>query len=102
MPGHVFVSPDALIAAATDLEALATRLEATVTAHGPALHMPPAGTEEVSVAAAAFFNSVADSFLPAAATGVAQLRAAAATLRSQAADYTGLDDAFGASLAAGM
>lgn len=101
MSGHVFVSSDALIAAAADLEAVAARLETTVTAHGPALHMPSAGTEEVSVTAAAYFNSVADGFLPAAATGIAQLRAAAATLRAQAAGYRELDDAVGASLGAG-
>lgn len=102
MPGHVFVSPDVLIAAATQLEGLAGRLQATVEANGPALHMAPAGTEEVSAAAAAFFNSVADSFLPAAATGIAELLAAAAVLRAQAAEYTALDDGFGASLTAGL
>lgn len=102
MPGHVFVSPDALISAATQLEALAQRLQATVDTNAPALHMAPAGTEEVSVLAASYFNSVADSFLPSAATGIAQLWAAAATLRTQAAEYEGQDRSFGAALAAGM
>lgn len=101
MPGHLFVSPDALTAAATDLETLAQRLQTTVDSNAPALYMAPAGTEEVSVTAAAYFNSVADSFLPVAARGIAELRAAAVTLRRQAADYADLDDAFGASLAAG-
>ncbi|MFF0816273.1 PE family protein [Rhodococcus sp. NPDC003318] len=102
MPGHVFVSPDALNAAATQLEALAGRLQATVGANGPALHMAPAGTEEVSVQAAAYFNGVADSFLSAAAAGVAELVDAAAVLRAQAAEYAALDDGFGAALGAGM
>ncbi|TQF74785.1 PE family protein [Rhodococcus spelaei] len=102
MPGHVYVSPDALISAAAQLEALADRLEAAVHVNGPALHMAPAGTEEVSTMAAGFFNSVADSFLPSAATGITELRTAAATLRKHAAEYQGLDHSFGASLAAGM
>lgn len=102
MPGHVFVSPEALVSAATQLEALAQRLQAAVNAHAPALHLAPAGTEEVSVLAASYFNSVADSFLPSAATGIAELWAAAATLRKQAAEYDGQDHSFGTALAAGM
>ncbi|MGW6693638.1 PE family protein [Rhodococcus sp. NPDC054953] len=102
MPGHVFVSPDALLSAATQLEALAQRLQATVDANAPALHLPPAGTEEVSVLAASYFTSVADSFLPSAAASIGQLWSAAATLRAQAAEYASLDQSFGAALAAGM
>jgi hypothetical protein len=102
LSGHVFVSPEALLAAAAQLEALAERLQATVNSSAPALHMPPAGTEEVSILTASHFNSIADSFLPAAATGIAELWAAAATLRKQAAEYEGLDTSFGTTLAAGM
>lgn len=102
MPGHVFVSPDALLSAAAQLEALAERLQATVDANAPTLHMAPAGTDEVSAAAASHFNSAADSFLPSAAASIAELGAAAATLRTHAAEYTGLDQSFGTALATGM
>ncbi|MFC4606139.1 PE family protein [Rhodococcus kronopolitis] len=101
MPAHVYVSPDALISAAAQLDALARRLQSSLDAHAPALHLPPAGSEEVSTLAAAAFNSVADGFLPAAATGIAELVAAAATLRGHAAEYADLDHSFGAALDAG-
>ncbi|MFC9786861.1 PE family protein [Rhodococcus sp. NPDC127528] len=102
MPGHVYVSPDALISAAVQLESLAERLRISVEVNGPALHMAPAGTDEVSTMAAGFFNSVADSFLPSAASGITELVTAAAALRKHAAEYQGLDHSFGASLAEGM
>ncbi|MFC7450496.1 PE family protein [Rhodococcus daqingensis] len=102
MSGHVFVAPEALISAATQLEALAARLETTVNVNAPALHVAPAGTEEVSVMVASSFNSVADSFLPSAATGIAELRVAATTLRKHAAEYQNQDHTMSASLNAGM
>lgn len=101
MPGHVYVSPDALNSAAAQLEALAQRLRSALDANAAALHLAPAGSEEVSTLAAAAFNSVADGFLPAAATGIAELVTAAATLRGHAAEYADLDRAFGAALDAG-
>ncbi|WP_027501939.1 PE family protein [Rhodococcus sp. UNC363MFTsu5.1] len=102
MSGHVFVAPEALISAATQLDALAARLEATVRVNAPALHLAPAGSEEVSAMVASSFNSVADSFLPSAATGIAELRVAADTLRKHAAEYENQDHSLSASLAAGM
>jgi hypothetical protein len=102
LSGHVFVSPDALLAAAAQLEAVAHRMQATLDASAPALHLSPAGTEEVSILTASHFNSIADSFLPSAATGIAELLGAAATLRKQAAEYEGQDHSFGTALAAGM
>lgn len=101
MPGHVYVSPDALNSAAAQLEALAQRLRSALDANAAALHLAPAGSEEVSTMAAAAFNSVADSFLPAASTGIAELVTAAATLRGHAAEYTDLDHSFGTALDAG-
>ena len=102
MSDHVFVDPDVLLAAAAECEALAARLQATVAAAAPALHVAPSGSEEVSVLAAGYFNRLADSVGPAAGQGIGELTAAAAMLRAQAAAYRDEDHALGASLATGM
>lgn len=102
MPGHVFVVPDTLIAAAAELDAVAARLESAVALNGPALRVAPSGSEEVSQLAASYFNRLADTFEPAAAEGIAELREAARTLRQQAATYQTEDQTIGAALAAGM
>lgn len=102
MSDHVFVDPDVLLAAAADLDALAARLQTTVAAATPALHVAPSGAEEVSVLAAGYFNRLAGSLGPAVARGVDELAAAAAMLRAQAAAYRDGDHALGASLAAGL
>ncbi|WP_305093387.1 PE domain-containing protein [Prescottella sp. R16] len=102
MPDHVFVDPDVLVAAAAELDALAVRLQTVVAAATPALTVPPSGSEEVSVLAAGYFNRLAESFGPAAARGIEELTAAAATLRAQAAAYRDGDHTLGAALAAGM
>ncbi|CAM3140457.1 PE family protein [Prescottella defluvii] len=102
MSDHVFVDPDVLLAAATELDALAVRLQVTLTATAPALTVAPSGTEEVSVMAAGYFNRLANSFSPAAGRGIEELTAAAAMLRAQAAAYRDEDRTIGTSLAAGM
>lgn len=91
MPDHIYVDPDALLVAAAELEALASRLEASVQAADPALDVPPPGAEEVSRLISQHFGGLTASFRPAAARGVEELRTAALTIRNQAAHYTGLE-----------
>ncbi|MFD4369074.1 PE domain-containing protein [Rhodococcus sp. NPDC058521] len=92
------VSPEALIAAAAELDLLAARLQTSVTANSAAIRVLPSGTEEVSLHAAGYFNTVANTFLPAVTQGIAEMQATAATLRQQAATYVAQDLAGGASL----
>lgn len=98
MPDHVFVDPDTLAAAAAELDALAGRLQATVSAASPVLTVAPAGSEEVSVLAAGYFNRLASSVGPVSALAVRELTVAAAMLRAQAAAYRDEDRALGTSL----
>ncbi|MDV2477701.1 PE family protein [Rhodococcus zopfii] len=91
MPDHIYVDPDALLVAAAELEALASRLEASVQAADPALDVPPPGAEEVSRLISQHFGGLTASFRPAAARGVEELRTAALTIRNQAAHYTDLE-----------
>lgn len=91
------VNPEALIAAAAELDLLAGRLQASVSANSAAIHVIPSGTEEVSLFAARYFNTVTNTFLPAISQGIAEMQATAATLRQQAATYVAQDLAGGAS-----
>ncbi len=91
----VAVEPAAMIAAAVQLEAVADSVLAAQRSHSPVLHAVPAGSEEVSFTVSRNQHLVADSFDTAAQTGAEQLRAAADTLRMQAAAY-GSSDAAGA------
>ncbi|QBJ96673.1 PE family protein [Rhodococcus sp. ABRD24] len=102
MSDHVFVVPDVLVAAASELEAVAARLQTSLGLHGPALSVPPSGTEEVSILAAGYFNRLANSLTPAAGQGIQELIEAATVLRAQAAAYQSEDQTLGASLTTGM
>lgn len=88
---HVLVVPEVVLAAAAELDALADRLTATVATHAPATHVAASGSEEVSTLAAAHFNEHATAHEQVAATGIAELRNAATTLRTQVANYLGQD-----------
>lgn len=102
MSGHIGVDPDAIVAAAGELDALAARIEAAAATHAAQLHPQPAGGEEVSVLATAHFNRLAAAFEPNAATAVAELRLAASIFRQQAAAYRAHDVAHAESLALAM
>jgi hypothetical protein len=102
MSEHVYVVPDALIAAATELDALAMRLEVAVRSADPALDVPPPGAEEVSRLVSRYFGGLAGSFRPAAAHGVEQIRELARTLRHQAQNYRDQDTSTAVALAQGM
>ncbi|QNG20896.1 PE family protein [Rhodococcus triatomae] len=96
------VSPEALIAAAVELDTLAARLETAVAGASPALRPLPSGSEEVSLHATGYFHTVANSFTPAIAQGIAELRATAATLKQQAANYVAQDLTHGGSISSIM
>ncbi|GGF90571.1 hypothetical protein GCM10007304_00580 [Rhodococcoides trifolii] len=101
MSGHILVQPEALHAAAAELDAAAARLETSLSVNGVALRPPPSGAEEVSFLAAGYFGALADGFFPAALASISELHEAAATLRAQAAGYADGDRVFGEALAAG-
>ncbi|KAA0024695.1 PE family protein [Antrihabitans cavernicola] len=91
MPGLVRVEPEMVLAAATELELLADRLQVAVSLNAPVTHVIPSGAEEVSGLAAGYFNRTAASFEPAALRGIAELHNAAAVLRNHVAQYIGHD-----------
>ncbi|MGB3769822.1 MAG: PE domain-containing protein [Rhodococcus sp. (in: high G+C Gram-positive bacteria)] len=101
MPGHVIVDHDALLMAAAELDAAAARLTASVVAAAPGLRPPPAGAEEVSMLAARYFVSAAQSLDSAVGASIAELHEAAAALRAQAAGYLDVDTSFSSALTAG-
>ncbi|MFE3100244.1 PE domain-containing protein [Nocardia tengchongensis] len=98
MVGHVLVQPEVILAAAMELDLLAERLAAAATA--PATHVLPSGTEEVSFLAAAHFNTAALTHDRSVAQGILELHHAAATLRSQLAQYLAQDAMWAAGIAA--
>jgi len=87
----VAVVPEVVLAAAAELDALAARLEATAGLSGPLTHVAPAGTEEVSVLSASYFNRAAATHDTAIAKTIAELHFAANTLRMNVAGYVGQD-----------
>ncbi|MEU6561150.1 PE family protein [Nocardia nova] len=84
---------DPVVAArtATDLDALADRLEAGLKADTPALKVDAPGLDEVSRRAAATLTDVGVSFDSSSVMGVQELRKLAATLRAQARGLTRMD-----------
>lgn len=96
----VSVVPEIVLAAAAELDALAARLEATAALSGPLTHVLPAGSEEVSVLAAGYFNRAATTHDAAIAKTIAELHNAAATLRADVAGYVAEDLANAATVAA--
>ncbi|WP_433195514.1 PE family protein [Nocardia sp. CA-107356] len=83
----VLFDPAAARDAAARLDGLAARLEAEFAEGSPALTVPPAGVDEVSMRAAQTMNDVAGSYGQSAAAGIVELRKLAATLRSQATQF---------------
>ena len=102
MVGNVLVVPEVILAAATELDLLATRLEAAQALSAPATHVLPAGSEEVSWLSSGYFNRAASTFEPASAKGIAELRLAAETLRTQLAGYIAQDTVNAAATAVGL
>jgi hypothetical protein len=98
--GEIVVVPEIMLAAAAELDALAVRLQAALALNGPLTHVAPAGSEEVSIMAASYFNHAASTHDTAAAQSIAELQLAANTIRSQVAAYVAEDLAHAASIAA--
>lgn len=99
MVGLVNVQPEVILAAAAELDSLAERLTAASAFSGPATHIVPSGTEEVSFLAANHFNQAAVTHDQSAAQGILELHHAAATLRQQLAQYLAQDGARAAGIA---
>jgi len=77
--------------AAAALDALAARLEHDLTVNGPALAVPAAGSDEVSLRVAQTLSTVGADYREAADAGVLEMRKLAASLRSQSADMIRMD-----------
>lgn len=87
MVGHVLISPEAILAAAAELDLVAERLAAASMITAPATHVIPSGAEEVSLVSAGHFNQGAMSHDHAIAQGILELHHAAQTLRLQLAQH---------------
>jgi uncharacterized protein YukE len=90
---EISVDPAHLQKAVTRLEAIAADLEKTVRAHAEDLRTAPAGSNEVSRAAAASFTESADAFDAEIAKGVTSIRDVAAALRDGSATIGAADEA---------
>ncbi|QIS08048.1 PE family protein [Nocardia arthritidis] len=91
MVGHVLVSPEAVLAAAAELDLVADRLAGVAALSGPVTHVVPSGVDEVSMLAASHLNNGAVTHDGATAQAVLELHHAAATLRLQLAQYLAED-----------
>lgn len=101
MPPLVRVDPEALVAAAAELDVIAAGLQTTSTLALGALRPLPAGNDEVSQLASRHFVDSAGSFAGSSGQAIAELREAAAALRVQAAEYSQVDTELATSLAPG-
>ncbi|MGW0039065.1 PE domain-containing protein [Gordonia sp. NPDC003376] len=88
---RIDIDPDALADAAAELDTIADALEAGLARWSPALDVPPAGRDEVSITVAHTVSEVADGFGTDATGGVLRLRALAAALRDQAHGVSAAD-----------
>jgi hypothetical protein len=100
MVGHVLISPEAVLAAAAELDLLAERLAIASGLSAAATHVIPSGVDEVSLHAANHFNKAAITHDQAVAQGILELHHAAAVLRIQLATSMGEDLAQGAAITA--
>lgn len=100
MVGLVSVTPEAVLAAAAELDLLAERLAAAATLTAPATHVLPSGMDEVSLLASNHFNRAAATHDGAVAQGILELHHAAAILRMQLATHIGEDVVRGAVISA--
>jgi hypothetical protein len=91
MVGHVLIAPEAVLAAAAELDLLAERLATASALSAAATHVIPSGAEEVSLMAANHFNRAAMTHDHAVAQAIVELHHAAATLRMQLATHVGED-----------
>ncbi|MET7769201.1 PE domain-containing protein [Nocardia sp. NPDC005366] len=91
MVGLVNISPEAVLAAAAELDLLAERLGAAAAVTAPATHVIPSGAEEVSWIAAQHLNKGAITHDNSIANAQLQLHHAAAILRMQLATHIGED-----------
>ena len=86
------VDPSELASAAAKLDALAARLETSLSTQTPGLKVPAAGIDEVSERAATTFNLAAEDFGNDGEAAVKELRKVAAVLRLQAKSFGRTED----------
>ncbi|MBH0778960.1 PE domain-containing protein [Nocardia bovistercoris] len=91
MVGLVNISPEAVLAAAAELDLLAERLGAAAAITAPATHVIPSGADEVSFHASQHLNKAAITHDGSIANAQLQLHHAAAILRMQLATHIGED-----------
>ncbi|MEV6428431.1 PE family protein [Nocardia sp. NPDC051463] len=87
----VDITPEAVLAAALELDLVADRLAAAHVASAAATHVLPSGVDEVSLLAANHFNRGAMTHDQSVAQAILELHHAAATLRVQLATHVGED-----------
>lgn len=98
MSDGIVVDPEALRAAAAQLENAAGLLEGAARLQATLMAPAAAGGEEVSALAARYFSSAAESHGRSVARAVAELRETGAVLRSEADGYVATDDAGAAAI----
>ncbi|MET8872184.1 PE family protein [Nocardia sp. NPDC004604] len=91
MNGHVEFDSVAADRVAARLDALADRLDRTLSGTHCALSPAPAGVDAVSATAAESFGDVGEGFQQSYAGGVYELRKLAAQMRSHAQSFRSVD-----------
>ena len=93
-PNVLRMRPTEVTEISAKLDALAGRVDTLMETETPNLVVEPGARDEVSLRVAQTLNSVHDAYTTSARSGITEMREVAATLRSQAADVTHLDDGF--------
>ncbi|ANW68018.1 hypothetical protein BCA37_24535 [Mycobacterium sp. djl-10] len=88
------IRPTEITEISAQLDRLAGRVETLMETETPNLVVEPGARDEVSLRVAQTLNSVHDAYTTSAHSGITEMREVAATLRSQSADVTHLDEGF--------
>ncbi|MBD8506953.1 PE domain-containing protein [Hoyosella sp. G463] len=99
MAQELSVDPEALRAAAAELDAAATRIDSELARARGSAAPPPGAADEVTVASTRWISDAFARTDPALVSALRELREAARTLRHQAATYTEQDGAASRSIA---
>lgn len=87
----ISIQPAEVTEATKQLDELAARIERAMQTEAPTLTVVASARDEVSQRVAATLNDVRTNFAKSSSRGVDELRAAAATLRTQNAGVVGAD-----------
>lgn len=100
MTANLSVDTEHLSEAVRRLESIATSLEKTIGSHRASLSVAPAGSDEVSVAAAKSFSDSAELFSDQLVKGISAIRDVAGALREQTSAVDSHDEAVAGDLTA--